>query len=655
MSTEPHESNPGHPPAASPAWVDFPGAPSSFAAGRPDAGSRNPNSPNPKGPRDWEGLIGGKWALWVGAFSLFLSVACFLGYTWNAVWSHLPPPTPSEKTAMGFAGGLALMVLGGLLRNRTQRWYGEGLTGAGLGIAYLSLWAGAEYFRILGFMPAFGAMTGLTALGVVLASGYRALSLSLLSTTLGFLTPMLLEGSGARGSALGFLGYIALLDAGVLAVSLLRGWRSLTGLSFVLTVISVGSWANATDLTSIRLLTWGFLTLYAVSFVAAALFGSLGRKEATDSVDLLLFISAGTLYIVAGQAVLAPLFLPFPGIFLLGLALAFAQLSLWINLGAPGNRILLFAAEGLALLALTIAVPVQLREPGVLAIAWVLEAMVLVLAGRRFGSALIRIAGRLVWLLSLLAVGFSWILAHCGDGYILPRTVLAPHLLFLNNGALPLLVAVITAYILAVSGWEKGTGPAATDSFGSLYAAYGTLGGAWLVAQETALGCQWGHYPAASTEGTGAVFLGSALVCVYALAVFVPAARIRHWGLCRLASWVALAGACIPLWAALGGAIPGGHPFWNLRFASVLVVTLASGPRPCAADRGHGHAIRGILARGVAGAFHCVPFGRVQSRIGICPVSWESGGRLGPELRLRHRGLRGHGRSPGGHSGAKVR
>ncbi len=33
---------------------------------------------------DWENLIGGKWALWVGLLSLFLAVAYFLAYTWKS-------------------------------------------------------------------------------------------------------------------------------------------------------------------------------------------------------------------------------------------------------------------------------------------------------------------------------------------------------------------------------------------------------------------------------------------------------------------------------------------------------------------------------------------------------------------------------------------
>ena len=69
---------------------------------------------------DWENLIGGKWALWLGATSLFLALAFFLAYTWKS----LPPPPPWARVAMGLGCGIAFLIGGAWTRERAQRWPG---------------------------------------------------------------------------------------------------------------------------------------------------------------------------------------------------------------------------------------------------------------------------------------------------------------------------------------------------------------------------------------------------------------------------------------------------------------------------------------------------------------------------------------------------
>ncbi|HEX8463048.1 MAG TPA: DUF2339 domain-containing protein, partial [Abditibacterium sp.] len=141
---------------------------------------------------EWENLIGGKWALWVGSLCLFLAMASFLALTWAA----LPPPPPWAKVAMGMGAGALLMTAGGVLRSRAQRHFSEGLMGAGLAICYLSLWAGGQHFVVFSPSVSFVGMACLTALGVTLALRTDALSLSVLSAMGGFLTPILLGSSG---------------------------------------------------------------------------------------------------------------------------------------------------------------------------------------------------------------------------------------------------------------------------------------------------------------------------------------------------------------------------------------------------------------------------------------------------------------------------
>jgi uncharacterized membrane protein len=160
----------------------------------------------------------------------------FLAYT----WSSLPP---AGRLAIGFVAGGMFLAAGSYARGRLDNWFSEGLTGAGLGIFYLSIWTGAQSYYLLNFEVAFALMAITTMVGVGLAVYYDAVSLSALSTLGGFLTPALLNSSGGAGSALPFMTYVSLLNIGILLVSLFKRWNGIVWLSFVATFLLVSGWA----------------------------------------------------------------------------------------------------------------------------------------------------------------------------------------------------------------------------------------------------------------------------------------------------------------------------------------------------------------------------------------------------------------------------
>jgi uncharacterized membrane protein len=135
---------------------------------------------------EWENLVGGKWALWVGSVAVFLAVAFFLAYTWHYL-------DEAGRFGVGVLAAGAFLGAGAWTRERVERWFGEGLTGAGLAILYLTLWAGFQRYGMLSFDVAFALMALATALGVTLAVRYDAQSLSALATLGGFLTPVVLR------------------------------------------------------------------------------------------------------------------------------------------------------------------------------------------------------------------------------------------------------------------------------------------------------------------------------------------------------------------------------------------------------------------------------------------------------------------------------
>src|SRR6185312_1948052 len=111
----------------------------------------------------------------------------------------------------------------------------------GLAILYLAIWfASQNRYNLIPQMLAFILMAGVTATGSLLAARYDALPIAVLALIGGFLTPILL--STGVDDETGLFGYIALLDAGVLALAYSKQWRSLNYLSFIATILMFVAW-----------------------------------------------------------------------------------------------------------------------------------------------------------------------------------------------------------------------------------------------------------------------------------------------------------------------------------------------------------------------------------------------------------------------------
>src|SRR6185436_1961778 len=101
---------------------------------------------------------------------------------------------------------------------------------------------GLYHFPFFGVVPTFLLMTLITAVAFLLAVRLDAQVVAVLGMLGGFLTPVLL--STGQDNPGGLFGYIALLDAGLLAVALHRRWNYLAPLGAAGTVLMQVAWAD---------------------------------------------------------------------------------------------------------------------------------------------------------------------------------------------------------------------------------------------------------------------------------------------------------------------------------------------------------------------------------------------------------------------------
>ena len=370
--------------AAAPAVVSVPPVmatttPDSAVASVPEA-PPTPVLPPPAPARpgdhgfDWETLIAGRWLQRIGLVAVAIGVAYFLKEAIDNDWIG-----PSGQVALGILLGAALLAGSEWLRRRGYGFFAEGLTGLGVVVLYLSIWAGGSYYHLFSLQLAFLAMVIVTAGTIAIAIGQDSQRIALLALLGGFMTPVLV--STGQDAQVALFSYIAVLNAGLLPIAWLRRWRWLELPAFFFTQIYFWAWYSQYYTEERMALTVAFATLFAAQFLALPVLRS--RRTGTLAIEQIILIP-----INAGFYLLALHDMMFPAHrWTLTIAtLALAAVHLAVARAVPrrpdgiGVPALLFG--GVALTLVTLAIPIRLEGRWV-ALAWAIEGAVLAWTGFR--------------------------------------------------------------------------------------------------------------------------------------------------------------------------------------------------------------------------------------------------------------------------------
>ncbi|HZB44897.1 MAG TPA: DUF2339 domain-containing protein, partial [Pyrinomonadaceae bacterium] len=278
-----------------------PGAPPPPHAAPPARATRE-GAPPPRfeafpARRDLESVIGGSWFNWIGIIAFTFGVAFFLKYAFENEWVG-----PAGRVALGAAAGLAILVFADRLRARGLRQYAYVLSGGGVLILYLSIYAAYNFYQLVAQPVAFVLMAAVTTLAVLLSVRYDALAIAVLGLIGGFLTPLLL--STGRDNQVGLFTYVALLDAGVLALAYFKRWRSLDFLSFAGTALMFFGWLIIHYRAEKLWPTVFFLTLFFLMFAALSVAHNVVPRRLSRWHDILILIANATFYFGTTYALL---------------------------------------------------------------------------------------------------------------------------------------------------------------------------------------------------------------------------------------------------------------------------------------------------------------------------------------------------------------
>lgn len=337
-----------------------------------------------KGERDLESLIGGRWFSWVGGLAVTFGVAFGLKYAFENMWLG-----PSARVGLGALAGSGLLGVGERLRRKGLGPYAYVLSGVGVLILYLSIYAAYDFYGLISQPPAFLLMTLVTAGAVLLAVRQNALPVAILGLVGGFLTPLLI--STGQDNQVALFTYVSLLDAGVLAVGYFKRWRTLDFLSFAATVLMTFGWAvihyDRTKLWT----TLFFLALLFTLYSLLAVFHNVLPRRRSRWFDVALLASNATFYFAASYGLLyaAGYERALPAALALVVSAYFGALSYAARERCSEDRLLAYAYVGAAVTFLTAAVAIRLELQWV-TIVWAVEGLMLTWVGLRSGESAAR-------------------------------------------------------------------------------------------------------------------------------------------------------------------------------------------------------------------------------------------------------------------------
>jgi len=318
--------------------------------------------------------------------------------------------SPTFRIILGYLVGVLLFLIGVRLRPRYKNFSAVLLSGA-MAIMYFITYAAYVFYGMYPQWLAFLLMVAFTFGAVGISLQYNLQFIAIIGLVGAYSIPFLLsEGKGAPAVLFSYMGIINL---GILFIAFRKYWKPLFLFAFGMTWLIFISWYSSSfDRDPYVALCWGFLIFFFLIFYATFLSYKLLKKEAFSYTDVILLLLNGFIFYGLGYDLLetSPGGKDYLGVFTFLNALAHGGIALLIHRrkGADGN--IFFLVSGLALVFVTITIPVQLDGNWV-TLLWMAEATLLFWIGRNRQVGLYENLAYALIILGVLSLAEDWALA----------------------------------------------------------------------------------------------------------------------------------------------------------------------------------------------------------------------------------------------------
>ncbi len=574
-----------------------------------------PQTPQPSGMArqlgDWEQSLPGNWLSRIGIMALFIGLGFLAKLAYDRDWIG-----SVMQLLAGLGLGGVLLVAGHHWRKEYRVW-AQALTGGGIAVLYLSIFASYTLNNLMSFFPTFALMFLVTILAVGIALRRESMAIAIIGIVSAFLVPIILGASdlyrgvdGDTGSNPGLMiGYILVLDAGIVGLSTFRKWRWFTLLGLGGSLAVYGLWyATSGHDGPVAVAEWSLTGIFLCFVAATTVFHVIWRRSPELS-DMALMSLNAAVYFCVSYGLLWGEHREWLGLFSFGLAGLYAVTGYGAWYRSEENRRLSLFAFAIAIVFLTIAIPVQLHRSYAswITVAWAVEGAVLVWIAVRQ-----RMPKWQLWGLGAFAMALVGLFAFNGA---IDAERFRP---FINDTFWAFTIIILAFYSAAYFLRRKEA--ALQPWFFPAMMLIASLLTLWLFSSEI-VSCAESRILVARNAGATYVGLRNienartlglvGLWLAYGFCLLVAGAR-RKWGWLRVAGYGLMAVACVVTVALLNHShamvrSSGSQPFINFGFGAFAICTVALYlfARVIAENRGklgHVDVVACIVALGAASA-----------------------------------------------------
>lgn len=289
--------------------------------------------------------------------------------------------SPLTRIILGYLVGLGLIGFAIKLKTKYTSYSAVLISGA-LAIMYFITFAGYSFYELFPQVFAFALMVLITVFGVVASLNYNKQIIAHIGLVGAYAVPFLL--SNDSGNITILFSYVAIINLGILFISLKKYWKALYYVAFAFTWLLYIGWRafsyTAADHFQMALI---FATLFFLIFYATFLGYKLIKSEKFKVSDVFMLLLNSFIFYALGFSLLEAheTGQHLLGLFTLANALVHFGVTTLIYKKNLGDKNLFYLAAGLVLTFITIAIPVQLDGNWV-TLLWAAEAALLFWIGR---------------------------------------------------------------------------------------------------------------------------------------------------------------------------------------------------------------------------------------------------------------------------------
>lgn len=375
----------------------------------------------------------------IGITALILGISFFLKYAFDNDWI-----TPMGRIFIGILVGAILLGFGQYYRKKYLA-FSEIMLGGGIAVLYLSVYSAYHYYDLVSVSITAVAMFLITLLTFAFSLWNEDSKLAILATIGGFATPFMIGNIG--DNMIEIFAYTTLLNLGVLAISFFKKWPILVFAGLIGTIVNFSVWYFNYFETKDLGATVFFLAITFFIFLSASMYRILAEKENTEESDYVVLVVNTFVFFSYFYNIMTPEYKSSMGFFTVLISFLFMYLSYIAQKNNPENKSINIILPGLAVIFLSIAIPIQFSDSWVaIAVAWFIEAVILYVLASKMSSRGYQVMGLVVYAVALL-YSFSKIL-DLGD-----RNLVA----FSSEQFAVMLIAIISSYSISYVYYRYGS------------------------------------------------------------------------------------------------------------------------------------------------------------------------------------------------------